>query len=267
MADTYDPTKPNVHVEFYTDAVENPGETRKQGRPIFVDREFVRIKLVGDNKNTLIAPAHSACGRDRHTNMPITYAERFPEHYRYFKDGGGVRLDGTPLTEVPWITAARREELKHFNILTVEGLAQLDGANLARIGMGGRELKNRAQAWLDAAAGSADNGRMAAELAAQADTIADLQRQLRQLTEQGASGLGGPGATVVTPQPSSPPVTVEDSPFEAWEDADIKNWLRDNGGSVPPGNPGHKKLVAAADERNFALRTAQAGHMPNAKAA
>jgi hypothetical protein len=249
MADT-----PHLHIEFFVEAEENPALTREAGRPIFEDREFIRIRIVGDPKSSLIAPAHSSPSRDPQTGMAVTYAEKYPEHYRYFK----ANLDqqaaaGTPLTEVPWLTAAKRAELKALNILTVEGLAGLDGTMLGRIGMGARELKNKAEAWLNSAAGSANDSRLAAELAARDEQIEALQRQMAELVAGGAKP-----AAVVDEEPETEQELPSNSPFEQWQDEDIKNWIKEATGARPMGNPSHKTLVTRADEINAELAAKKA---------
>jgi hypothetical protein len=240
---------PHLHVEFYTEAEENPALTLEAGRPIFEDKEFVRIRVVGDPKSSLIAPAHSASSRDPQTGRPMTYAEKFPEHYRYFKDNQDQQAAaGTPLSEMPWLTAAKRAELKALQIHTVEGLAGLDGTMLSRIGMGARELKNKAEAWLAAAEGNAGSVKMAAELAARDEQIEALQRQMADLI---AASQGKVVPTANEPDQTEPDVTG--SPFAQWQDDDIKNWIKDNTGARPLGNPSHATLVARADEINAEL--------------
>ena len=51
---------------------------------------------------------------------------------------------GTPLDYAPFLTEARRAELRAQNIYTVEQLAAIDGQELKNLGPGGRELKNNA---------------------------------------------------------------------------------------------------------------------------
>lgn len=245
---------PHLHVEFYTEAEENPAMSREAGRPIFEDKEFVRIRIVGDPKSSLIAPAQSSAGRDRETGQSFSYAEKFPEHYRYFKAQQDQQTAaGTPLTEMPWLTAAKRAELKALNILTVEGLAGLDGTMLQRIGMGARELKNKAEAWLDSASGNAATAKMASELAARDDKIAALERQMADII---AAQSGKVAPVVETPAPEVVPAS--NSPFEQWQDDDIKNWIKEATGNRPLGNPSHATLVARADEINAELAAQKA---------
>lgn len=246
---------PHVHVEFYIEPVEKPALSREAGRPIFEDTEFVRLRFVGDPKSSLVAPANDAAGRDRETGQSYSWAQKYAEHYRFFKANQDQQAAaGTPLTEVPWLTAAKRAELKALNILTVEGLAGLDGTLLGRIGMGARELKNKAQAYLDAANTNAPNARMATELASAQDEIASLKQQMADFM---AMQQGGQPVTASDPSSDEPEVP-SNSPFEAWQDEDIKNWIKEATGAKPVGNPSHKTLVAKADEINADLAARKA---------
>lgn len=229
---------PHLHVEFYMDTKENPARSREEGRPIFEDVEMVKIQIVGDPKNTLISPAHYASKRHPETGEPWTYAEQYPEHYRFFKDNADQQsAAGTPLTEVPWLTAAQRAELKALKIYTVDGLAQLDGTSLQRLGMGGRELKNKALAWLDQAAGHAVESRMAEELAARDREIDALKEQMALLAS---------GQTTITPQPTDN--GVHSDVWSDYDDEAIKAWIGDNAGRRPSGNPRRETLIAQANE-------------------
>lgn len=228
--------KPHLHVEFYTEAVENAAKSAKEGRPIFEDKEFVRIRFAGDPKNVLVAPAHmTGTVRDEQTNLPLTYAQRFPRHYEAFKAGQAYVGSGTPIKEAPFLTEAQRRELSALNIHTLEALAELDGAGLARLGMGGRALKDKAIAFIAKASGSADVTKLAGENAAMKEQIEAMQKQMAELLQ---------AKTV----PSQKPMPASDSAFSAWQDDDIKAFIEDRRGSRPRGNPSHATLVNMADE-------------------
>src|SRR4030095_3061226 len=74
----------------------------------------------------------------------VTYAERFSRQYQQFKAQSAQTKTGTPLAEVPFLTEARRAELRAQNVYTVEQLVAVDGQELKNLGVGGRELKNKA---------------------------------------------------------------------------------------------------------------------------
>lgn len=212
---------------------------------MFKDREFVRIKFVGDRNRELVAPAHDKYkfARDPVTGEGgyISYAQDFPRHYEAFKAGQAVAGEGTPIEELPFITAAKRAELKALNIHTAEALAQLDGTPLQRLGIGGRELKNQAQAWIDKAKDSALETRLAAQ---NADLTAELETMKAQMAEllrnQPPQFQKYEGYTELKVEKASE--------FASWEDADLKNFIKERTSSAPRGNPKHETLVTMAEE-------------------
>jgi hypothetical protein len=228
----------HLHITFFTDAVKNKEETLKQGRPIFEDREFVRIKFVGDPKRELVAPAHDPYRFDRNAEGYVTYAQDFPRHYQAFKDGQQEAVIGTPIEELPFLTMAKRSELKALNIHTAEQLAQLEGTPLGRLGIGGRELKNQAQAYLDLAKDSAVEMRLAAENADLRGQMSAMQEQIAELMNRMSGAL---------PQEQADPLQPV-SRFEDWPDEELKRLIREKTGQTPRGNPSHATLIRMAEE-------------------
>lgn len=232
----------HLHVEFFMDAVEDKAASAKEGRPIFNDVEMVRIRIAGDPKTVLVAPANDGSSvRDPSTNQRLTYAQLHAEPYRAFKDGVEYIGSGTPLSELPFITKAKAEELKRLNVHTAEALAGLDGPNLQKLGMHARDMKEQAEAYLAKAAGSADIVKLSGENAALKEQIAALQAQMKSLTKSD-------GAHVDPPENSAGV-----SPFETWADEDIINWIVDHGGTKPHHACSHETIVAKADELNAEL--------------
>ncbi len=87
----------------------------------------------------------------------VTYAERFQRQYQQFKAHATQTKSGTPLAYAPFLTEARRAELRAQNIYTVEALAAIDGQELKNLGPGGRELKNAAMEYIEEAKARAPN--------------------------------------------------------------------------------------------------------------
>lgn len=163
----------HLHITFYIDPIENPAKSRAEGRPIYEEREMVEIKFVGDTKRILVAPAHEKCARDPSTGKWASYAQIYHRHYDAFRTGEKAKGEGTPIEELTFINAARRAELKALNIHTAEALSQLEGPNLATLGMFGRELKDKAKTYIDKATDAAlanmlveDNARLRQRLEA-----------------------------------------------------------------------------------------------------
>lgn len=222
---------------FKIHTTKNDAKSRKQGRPIYDDMEVVEVRFAGDRNKVSVFPALSICGQTQDDNgdyRPITYAERWPDQYKRFKAKEQQVAEGTPVDELPFLTQAKRAELKALSIYTAEALAALDGQPLKNLGQGGRDLKNQAQAYLDNAAGSAG-------ATAMVQRIADLEQLVKDLT---ADKKLPPSAEVV-------------SQFETWTSEQLKDWIEEKS-ERPRGNPSHATLVKRADEIALGLADEQA---------
>lgn len=228
----------HLHIEFFVEAHQNLNKTREAGRPIYDDKEMVRIKFVGDPKKELVEFANVKFMRDPQSGEWIDYRQAYHRHYDAFKTGEAIKGSGTPLEELPFITAAKRAELKHLNIHTAEALAQLEGPSLTRVGMYARELKNQAQAYLDRARENATDARLAAVNAALMERIAALEAQIAS---------GGATRAVESVAPEEP---ASNSTFDSWPDAELKAFIKDQTGRAPAGQPSHATLVRLAEEAN-----------------
>ena len=213
-----------LHIEFFTDAVENQNKPREAVRPIFEDREFIRIKFPGDNKREHVAPAHEM-HYVQEAKRQMTYAEQYPQHYDAFKRDGAASVVGTPLDELTFLTKSHRSELRALNVHTAEQLAGLDDRALAKFGPGFRELKEQAATYLEAATGNAEMDAMRRE-------IEDLKAALGQKA----------AATAPTPE----------DPFADLTEDDLKNMLRDAGRAIPPGRASREKLIEALTKEDEA---------------
>jgi hypothetical protein len=153
---------------FYVRAVQNTFKSNQEGRPIFDEQEFIRIIIPGDTKTII------------DTKVNAEHRFRFPEKYERFKKGLSQAQSGTPLEVWPQMTVGQVAELKATGITTVEQLAELSDSNAQKF-MGSFQLRQKAQAFLDAAAGDAANSKMAAELEKRDVEIAALKAQMEQL--------------------------------------------------------------------------------------
>ena len=182
--------KNNVHVEFFTDAVKDAKASAEAGCPIYKDVEMVRIRFPGDNKRVVVERAHQKSVRGPNGEW-VSYAERFPRHYEAFK--GAVTFEtGTPLAELPFLTAAQRKMLTDMNVRTAQALAEMPDGAIRTLGMHGRDLVEQARAYIEAARGSADVTRYAAENEAMRAEIARMQAQLAEVMAA-QSDKRGPG--------------------------------------------------------------------------
>lgn len=229
---------------FKTMSVKSEAKSKKEGRPIYEDVEICEIRFPGDRQRVVVQPAHHIWkwvdqpdgGRE-----PLTYAMRFKEQYRRFKESRQQVQEGTPLEELPFLTQAKRLELRALSIYTAEALAGLEGNNLKALGLGGRELKTQAQAYLDKATGSAEVTELAAKNAALEQQVEELRKLV--LAQQ----------TPAAPQADE----TSSSAFAEWSVDDLKAYIENETGSKPRGNPSKATLVTMCDELEAAKQAAE----------
>ncbi|WP_353144714.1 hypothetical protein [Paracoccus sp. (in: a-proteobacteria)] len=158
---------------FKTVAIEDAIASKRSGRPIFKDQEVVEIRIAGDRNFAPTYPAKSMWKRI--DGEERTYADRWPEAYARFKQGQEQVAHGTPLSELPFLTEARRQELRMLKVYTAEALASLDGKNLTSLGPHGREMKDSAAAYLERAQGLAQDIALKAEVEELKAKLAELE--------------------------------------------------------------------------------------------
>jgi hypothetical protein len=141
-----------VHMEF---------KSGLEGRPIYEDQPHIEIRFPGDTKRVIVRPV-------KMVSDPLSPSdpERFPVAWERFKAQQEPAHNGTPLEEWPQIRKAQVFELKALHIHTVEQLASVPDSTLHNVGMGGRELRDKAKAWLDRAADGAGLSQVMSRLAA-----------------------------------------------------------------------------------------------------
>lgn len=173
--------------EFFLDAVHMKAESEKAGRPIFEDREFVKIIPIGDNKTEIVKPATE------------DVKQRFAEEYAVFKRGVEQTFSGTPLNQWPIMTPAIIKQFNHFNVYTVDQLSDLDDIAMNRIGPGTRDWVEKAKAFIAKAQSTAEaqqfaveNERLREELARQRETIGALAAKVEELSAEPRRGPGRP---------------------------------------------------------------------------
>lgn len=236
----------NIVPHFYTITKPNEAKSKDAGRPVFDEMEVVEIRYGGDMQNRPVFPAHDG------QNLPdgnggtnfVTYAERFPKQYQQFKEKKSQTKDGTPLEEAPFLTAKERSELKGLQIYTVEQLASLDDRRLKSLGMFGRERMEAAQAYLQAATGTADITRLASENAELRQLIAKLQEEKAVELQQHSENTAENFQILSERQPTE----SKETDFEDWTVDDLKAYIKEETGNAPKGNPNKATLVEMAEE-------------------
>jgi hypothetical protein len=84
----------------------------------------------------------------KNNRIPAQWVEGYRASYQAWKRGEEMPPEGTAIKGWGVISPAQQENLIRINVLTVEDLAVINDEGLKRIGMGARDLKNKAVAWL-----------------------------------------------------------------------------------------------------------------------
>jgi len=217
-------------VLFRHQSFKNEDKSLAEGREIHDDVEMCEIRFPGARDwKAFPATALSTqkiidpySGREKR----ITYAERFKHQYQQFKAQAAQTKSGTPLDYAPFLTEARRAELRAQNVYTVEQLAAIDGVELKNLGPGGREYKNNAEEFLAASKASAPNLQMAAELEA---------LRARNAVLEGDAKIRGER---VAEQGKPPP----ESDYDDMTAEQLREYITAHTGIPPTGTLSHKSL-------------------------
>jgi hypothetical protein len=155
-----------LYVKFSYHPLQNEAKSLEEGRPIFEDKEFITIMIPGDKDNVIMREARP---HDK---------QRFRRHYEAFKARNAQIMVGTPLDKWAYLTAGQVEELKFFNIFTVEQLVDLADVHAQKF-MNINNLKRQAKAYLEAAKSEAPIAQLQAQLDERDARIASLEEALK----------------------------------------------------------------------------------------
>jgi hypothetical protein len=156
-----------LFVTFETRAIMNPLKSTEAGRPVYDQKDYIKIMTPGSQLSTIVAPVHEG-----------NYMERFGKRYKEWKAGQEQVMSGTPVESFPYLLGkvALIAELKAMHIQTVEQLADLPDVAKQKI-MGGLELCRRAAEWINQTSGTD------AQVAKLADENAKLKQQMEQMNK------------------------------------------------------------------------------------
>lgn len=166
------PQEAGIFAEFFLEPVEQSFLSREEGRPVFKDVEHVRILIAGDAKSEVVQEV-----TDQHK-------ARFPQAYAAFKNNlDQIEATGTPLKHWPAMTPATIKNFAAQNIHTVEQLAAVTDAALQTLGMGARDWRERAKAFLATAKDTAAAQKLASENEALRADVDALKAQIDNLSK------------------------------------------------------------------------------------
>ena len=179
------------YMKFERRAVKDAQKSLEAGHAVMVDQDYAIVSASGsrDCVNLKIERFFEYERQNVHKGKtPPEWLERWEKGYELWKKGEEVPVDGTAIKGWPALSPAEQQNVIACKILTVEDLAQANDEGLRRLGMGGRDLMNKAKAWLDSAK---DTGKIALQNAALEKeneqlkiTVSSLEEKLEKLVQK-----------------------------------------------------------------------------------
>jgi hypothetical protein len=182
--DLVDQVERPAFVRFEQVAFEDKRATLKAGRSVSKNVDLVYVtppytKEVFEAKwETWIANQERNVKNNR---TPQAWVDHWKKAYAAFKKGQEAPLNGTPIKEWSAISPAQIKNLIAMHILTIEDLAGCNDEGLRRLGMGGRDLVNKAKNWIKS---TEDHGSVTIELTELQSENGRLKKEIDTLKEQ-----------------------------------------------------------------------------------
>jgi hypothetical protein len=174
-------------VQFEQRAVEDRNASIAAGGVVFRDVDYVVVMQRGSRDTFEKEATEWLADIDRAVHegtYPAEWAQHFRRQYEAFREGRETPVIGTHVREWPSLSKAQVETLISARCITVEDLATANEQTLQRIGMGARELQNKARAYLatrDTNKAAEKISALEAEIANRDTRIATLEQRLSAL--------------------------------------------------------------------------------------
>ena len=175
------------HVRFEMRPVEDREQTIALGRRVYKDVAFALVTPAG-SRDTMDRVAEDWIRQLRDASLRNAvdpeldvYNRRLLEAvdkaFQEWKAGNTMPVDGTSIKHSQIFTPAELENCTNLHIYTLEALAELSEEGLGRLGMGGRQMKERAKNALAQAAGND----LALKIEAKDAKIGQLEEKIEKL--------------------------------------------------------------------------------------
>jgi hypothetical protein len=157
---------------FGLHAVQDTTASEEAGHPVYKEKDYVRIISPGNDKEIV------------HRAVKEEDKERWPREWAAYQNREEVPIEGMILSEWAQITKAQALTLEGMHIRTVEQLAEVNDQSISNMGMGFRELKNKAQEFVKYRSGEAKLQSYAQQLRRAKEREDQLEKSLDDLQKQ-----------------------------------------------------------------------------------
>lgn len=141
--EAYHGTDDDLIVTFENFPIYLEAKSKEAGRKLYEEKPHIRIQFPADRTREIFRMV-----KFEWDGAGPPDPERFPRQWAAFQNHGTAAQSGTLLAEWPMVNKAQVLELRAMNLLTVEHLASVPDSTLHTLGMGARELRDKAQAFI-----------------------------------------------------------------------------------------------------------------------
>lgn len=214
---------------FKTIQLECVPKSEDAGYAVMEWHEVVEIRIAGSRTQSLVAPTDAFWRREG--NRTITYAERWPEQYRQFKEGSPQEALGTPLEMLQrfGVTPEQVSLCRALKIYSVEALSQLQSDKLKSLGMHQNKLREAAATFM-----------------AERNSGAGAMMEIEALKAKIAA-LEAKSTEVPAVEPTEPEIDEALARADS-ASAGLKDEIQAITGTRPRGNPSEATLRSMLDE-------------------
>lgn len=112
---------------------------------------------------------------------PQEWVDGFHKKYELWKQGMDAPVNGTSVREWPLLSPAQVQNFLTIGITTIEDVAAMTEDAMTRVGMGARDLREKARGWLNGSQVSAsiteENNQLKAQLAEVLSRLSELENK------------------------------------------------------------------------------------------
>lgn len=187
------------YVQFEVRGVEDRTTQIAEGRYATKDVIFAVITPAGSRdkfEKVAVDWLSDMAQQVQQERLPVQWLEHYRRLFEAFKTGQELPENGTSIREWPPLSPAQVKMLLDLRIRTVEDLAAANEEAISRLGMGGRNLKQKAIDWLAAASGIGKGVEAAAALRVENEqlklTLERVQAELQALERRVIALSGAP---------------------------------------------------------------------------
>lgn len=175
----------------------NRAKSRAEGRPVYDNEVWVKI----------IAPGEAKI-QETHRKANDLDKRRFPRQWAAFVQGRPQITEGTTLEHLFPDQPNKVKMLNHYNIFTIEQLANLNGTGMNAIGMGATQDVEKAKQYIAQSEKGVNYHKFNTQMEQKDQQISALTQQVANLSAQMTQMISAQQQVMQAPRPQIPTPAV-----------------------------------------------------------